>query len=72
MQGCVRWIVVPGSGSDHHMLLRLSVLRMCTEQLLENPHAENPLEPDIATLLNSDKKQFEKNAKKYTAEFASS
>jgi Ubiquitin-conjugating enzyme len=40
-------------------------------QLLQEPHAENPLEPDIAKLLQEDRAEFNKQAAKYTADFAS-
>lgn len=41
------------------------------KELLEDPHAENPLEPDIATQLSTNKAEFLKSAREHTAKYAS-
>lgn len=38
--------------------------------LLQDPNPDHPLEQDIAQLLANKPKEFEKNAKKYTMEYA--
>lgn len=40
-------------------------------QMLQEPHADNPLEADIARQLAEDKDAFNKTATKWTADFAS-
>ena len=38
---------------------------------MEEPNADNPLEPEIAKLLHDDANQFNATAKKWTADYAS-
>lgn len=40
-------------------------------QMLQEPHADNPLEADIARQLAEDKEAFAQTAKKWTLDFAS-
>lgn len=40
-------------------------------QMLQEPHADNPLEADIARQLAEDKEAFTQTAKKWTLDFAS-
>lgn len=40
-------------------------------QMLQEPHADNPLEADIARQLAEDKEAFNQTAKKWTLDFAS-
>eukprot|EP00611_Tribonema_gayanum_P024374 TRINITY_DN535_c0_g1_i1.p1 TRINITY_DN535_c0_g1~~TRINITY_DN535_c0_g1_i1.p1 ORF type:complete len:148 (+),score=56.28 TRINITY_DN535_c0_g1_i1:164-607(+) len=51
--------------------LNLSHVLNTLRQMLLEPSAESPLEPDIARQLAEDKAQFLKTAAKYTADFAS-
>lgn len=40
-------------------------------QMLQEPHADNPLEADIARQLAEDKEAFNQTATKWTLDFAS-
>lgn len=45
------------------------LLSICS--LLNDPNPEDPLVPDIANLFNSNREQYEKNAREYTMTYAS-
>ncbi|CAM9124406.1 unnamed protein product, partial [Discosporangium mesarthrocarpum] len=47
------------------------VLNTIRQQMLQEPHADNPLEADIARQLSEDKNAFNATAKKWTLDYAS-
>ena len=47
------------------------VVVVVVAQMLQEPHADNPLEADIARQLAEDKEAFNQTATKWTLDFAS-
>ena len=50
--------------------LTISKVLLSISSLLTDPNPDDPFVPDIANLLKSDKKQYEKNAKDWTKKYA--